>query len=97
MTVFRCHPNQKGKQLLPSPEDLKQALTPKTQAIIINSPGNPTGQVYSKEQLQAIADFAVQHNLFVITDEIYENLFTATPEHKHRLPGGGNQETHRSC
>ena len=56
-------------------------MTPKTKAIIINSPGNPTGQVYSKEQLQAIADFAVQHNLFCITDEIYEKLIYGDSEH----------------
>jgi aspartate aminotransferase len=72
---------KKENNFCPSPEDLKQALTPKTKAIIINSPGNPTGQVYSKEQLQAIADFAVQHNLFVITDEIYEKLIYGDSEH----------------
>jgi aspartate aminotransferase len=72
---------KKENNFCPSPEDLKQALTPKTKAIIINSPGNPTGQVYSKEQLQAIADFAVQHNLFVIADEIYEKLIYGDSEH----------------
>lgn len=53
---------------------LEKALTNKTKAIIINSPNNPTGTVYTKEDLQIIADFAVKHDIFVISDEIYEKL-----------------------
>jgi len=53
---------------------LEAALTAQTKAIIINSPNNPTGMVYRREELQAIADFAVKHDLFVISDEIYETL-----------------------
>ena len=55
-------------------EDLKRALTPKTKAIILNSPSNPTGMVYTKEELKEIADFAVENNLYVVSDEIYEHL-----------------------
>lgn len=55
-------------------EQLENALTDKTKAIIINSPSNPTGMVYTKEELQKIADFAVKHNLYVVSDEIYEHL-----------------------
>lgn len=55
-------------------EDLRRALTPKTKAIILNSPSNPTGMVYTKEELKEIADFAVENNLYVISDEIYEHL-----------------------
>lgn len=54
--------------------DFERALSPKTKAIIINSPSNPTGMVYTKEELLALADFAVKHNLYVISDEIYEHL-----------------------
>ena len=55
-------------------EDLRRALTPKTKAIILNSPSNPTGMVYTKEELKEIADFAVENNLYVVSDEIYEHL-----------------------
>lgn len=53
---------------------LQEVLTHKTKAIIINSPNNPTGMVYSKEELEEIADFAVKNDLFVISDEIYKKL-----------------------
>ena len=55
-------------------EDFKKALTPKTKAIILNSPSNPTGMVYSEVELRKIADFAVENNLYVISDEVYEHL-----------------------
>ncbi len=55
-------------------EDLEKALTDKTKAIVLNSPSNPTGMVYTREELKAIADFAVEHNIYVISDEIYEKL-----------------------
>ena len=54
--------------------ELKNALTDKTKAIVINSPSNPTGMVYTEDELRAIADFAVENNLYVISDEIYEHL-----------------------
>ncbi len=57
-----------------SVEDLKKALTPKTKAMVLNSPSNPTGMVYTEEELKAIADFAVENNIYVISDEIYEHL-----------------------
>ena len=55
-------------------DKLQKALTPKTKAIIINSPSNPTGAVYSRKNLQEIADFAVENKLIVISDEIYEKI-----------------------
>ena len=55
-------------------EDLNKALTDKTKAIILNSPSNPTGSIYTKEELQEIADWVVQNDLYVISDEIYEKL-----------------------
>ncbi len=51
---------------------LEEAVTAKTKAIIVNSPGNPSGRVYSQSELEALAEFACQHDLFVLTDEIYE-------------------------
>lgn len=58
----------------PTKEDLEKAITPQTKLIMLNSPNNPTGAVYSCETLQMIADLAVQHNIMVLSDEIYEKL-----------------------
>ena len=58
----------------PRREDIENAITDNTKLIIINSPNNPTGAVYSKETLQMIADIAVEHNIMVLSDEIYEKL-----------------------
>jgi aspartate aminotransferase len=55
-------------------QQIKQALTPKTKAIILNSPSNPSGMIYSKEELTQIAELAVEHGIFVVSDEIYEKL-----------------------
>ncbi|HEX5647760.1 MAG TPA: aminotransferase class I/II-fold pyridoxal phosphate-dependent enzyme [Nitrospira sp.] len=51
---------------------LEQAITPKTKAIIVNSPGNPSGKVYTPAELEGIAELACRHDLFVFSDEIYE-------------------------
>ena len=51
---------------------LEQAVTPKTKAIIVNSPGNPSGKVYTQAEMEGIAEIACRHDLFVFTDEIYE-------------------------
>jgi len=59
--------------LVPASE-LEKHLTPRTKAIIINSPNNPTGAVMPREMLKDYADFAVKNELFVISDEIYEKL-----------------------
>lgn len=83
-----------GEDLLVDPKALEQALTPKTRGLVINSPSNPSGAVYSKDQLRKIADFAVAHDLFIVSDEIYqaliydgleaESLITLFPELKER-------------
>lgn len=51
---------------------LKAAITSKTKAIIINSPNNPTGAVFSKETFKEIADLAIEHGFFILSDEVYE-------------------------
>ncbi|OPF50475.1 aspartate aminotransferase [Clostridium baratii] len=55
-------------------EKLENIVTSKTKAIIINSPNNPTGTIYNKEELLGLAKFAEKHNLIIIADEIYEKL-----------------------
>jgi aminotransferase len=51
---------------------LGSAITPRTRAIIVNTPCNPSGKIFSREELQAIANLSIEHDLFVFTDEIYE-------------------------
>ncbi|MBE9374942.1 pyridoxal phosphate-dependent aminotransferase [Saccharopolyspora sp. HNM0983] len=57
-----------------SVEQLEAARTPRTKVLLFNSPANPTGAVYPPEQIEAIGRWAVQHGIWVITDEIYEHL-----------------------
>jgi aspartate aminotransferase len=62
-------------------EVLLKAITNKTKAIIVNSPNNPTGVVYNKEDLEMIAEIAVEHDLIIISDEIYEKLVYGGVKH----------------
>ena len=56
------------------PADLEAAITPKTRAILINTPHNPTGKVFSRDELEHIARLCIDHDLIAITDEVYEHL-----------------------
>lgn len=62
-------------------DDLNNALTDNTKAIILNSPSNPTGTIYTKSELEDIAKWAVENEIFVISDEIYEKLVYDNNEH----------------
>jgi aminotransferase len=53
-------------------DDLRAAITPRTRAILVNTPANPSGKVFNRVEMEAIADAAREHDLFVFTDEIYE-------------------------
>jgi N-succinyldiaminopimelate aminotransferase len=70
-------------------DELRAAVTPRTRFLLLNSPHNPTGTVLTRDELQAIADVAVEHDLVVITDEVYEHL--VYDDHAHlplaTLPG----------
>jgi aspartate aminotransferase len=57
-----------------TPAALEAAVTPKTRLLIINSPSNPTGAVYTRTELAALVDVAVRHNFYLLSDEIYEYL-----------------------
>jgi aspartate aminotransferase len=59
---------------IPDPQEVERKITPRTKAIVLNSPGNPTGAVYPKEVLVAIAELANKHDLYIVSDEIYEHL-----------------------
>ncbi|KGN02841.1 aspartate aminotransferase [Clostridium novyi A str. 4570] len=62
-------------------ESLEKFVTSKTKALILNSPNNPTGSIYSKEELEEIAEFAKKHNLIIISDEVYEKLIYGDNKH----------------
>lgn len=56
---------------LPPIEDFEKKITPKTKAILICNPGNPTGYLYTREELQKLADMALKHDIVIISDEVY--------------------------
>lgn len=66
-------------------EDLEAVITPRTKAIMINSPANPSGKVFSSEELNLLGEFCIKHDLFVFTDEIYE--YFLYDNKKHISPG----------
>lgn len=56
------------------PDELRRAVTPRTRLILLNSPHNPAGTVFTREELAHVADVALQHDLIVVSDEVYEHL-----------------------
>lgn len=57
-----------------TPAQLEAAITPKTRLLILNSPSNPTGAIYTRAEMEAIVAVALKHNLYILSDEIYEHL-----------------------
>ena len=57
-----------------TPAQLEAAITPRTRLLILNSPSNPTGAVYTRAELEALVAVALKHNLYILSDEIYEHL-----------------------
>ncbi|MBI4331840.1 MAG: pyridoxal phosphate-dependent aminotransferase [Chloroflexi bacterium] len=72
-----------------TPGDMEKAITPKTKGIMVNTPANPSGKVFNRTELEWIADFALRHDLFVFTDEIYEYFLYDGRDHisPGSLPG----------
>ena len=64
-----------------TPQQFEEAMSPRTKMVIINSPGNPTGSVYSKEELRAIVEVAADEEIMILSDEIYESLTYDGAEH----------------
>ncbi|MEO6669099.1 MAG: pyridoxal phosphate-dependent aminotransferase [Ferruginibacter sp.] len=82
------------ENLLPSIEDLERKISSHTKAVVINSPGNPTGEIATKEYFSQLMQLAERHDLFIISDEVYDQFVfegsgfcsaTSFPEAKHRL------------
>lgn len=74
-------PMKEENEFRVDPDDIKKRITRKTKAIIVASPNNPTGSVLLKKDLEEIADIAVEHDLTVISDELYEYLVYDDVEH----------------
>ncbi len=64
-----------------TPDQLRQAITPKTRLLVLNSPSNPTGMVYAPDEIRAIAQVVVEQNIQVVSDEIYEKILYNGAEH----------------
>ena len=64
-----------------TPEELKEAINPKTKLVVLNSPSNPTGAVYTREELESLTAVAIESGLYIMSDEIYEYLLYDGVEH----------------
>ncbi len=62
-------------------EELRAAFSDNTRAVILNTPNNPSGRVYTREELQLFADLCIKHDVIVISDEVYEHLFFEGHQH----------------
>ncbi|NTU43029.1 MAG: pyridoxal phosphate-dependent aminotransferase [Nitrospirales bacterium] len=74
-------PTEEEDSFMVRPEALESVITKRTKALVLNSPSNPTGLIYDRKSLEAIAEIAVRHNIFIISDEIYEKLLYDGVEH----------------
>jgi aspartate aminotransferase len=64
-----------------TPEQLKETITDKTKALIINSPSNPTGMMYNEDELKKIGEVCIENNILIVSDEIYEKLIYTNTKH----------------
>lgn len=71
----------KENDLKVTAKQIEEAITPKTKALILNTPSNPTGMVYSEKELRAIAEVVVSNDIYVVADEMYEHLIYGEQEH----------------
>ena len=77
---------------LPSKEEIEKVITEKTRAILLCNPNNPTGRVYTKEEVEMVAELAQEHNLFVIADEVYREFIYGDVKHTSILSVEGMEE-----
>lgn len=89
--VFVTGEKENGYKVTAS--QIEEAITDKTKALVINTPSNPTGMVYSEDELRAIADVAVKHDIYVVADEMYEYLIYG--EEKHISIASFSEEIYR--
>ncbi len=70
----RLLPTREGERFQPDPDAIRSAITPRTKAIVLNSPSNPTGALLERDRLKVIAGLALDRHLTIISDEIYDRL-----------------------
>ncbi|MBS3816341.1 MAG: pyridoxal phosphate-dependent aminotransferase [Candidatus Thermoplasmatota archaeon] len=83
------YPLKKENDFIPTLEDLEERRTPNTKAMIVNSPSNPSGAVYPDDRIKEMVDWAKEHDIVVISDEVYEKLVYGE-DHKSFLGKGDN-------
>lgn len=81
--IMKPVPLRPENNFQPDPAEVAAAITPKTRAIMVNSPTNPTGAVFTREVLEAMAKMCIEHDLWMISDEVYSTL---TFEREHISP-----------
>jgi N-succinyldiaminopimelate aminotransferase len=83
--AVRCpitlRPERPGGRFTFDPDELRAAITPRTRLMLVNSPHNPVGTVFTREELEVIADVCREHDLIAVTDEVYEYLTYDDAEH----------------
>ncbi len=82
-------PTDDGGRWAFDPAELRAAITPRTKLLLLNTPHNPTGKVFTREELTLLAGHAIEHDLLVLTDEVYEHLVFGAARHVSiaTLPG----------
>jgi aspartate aminotransferase len=78
LVPYPCPPSSK---FLPDPKEIEKRITPRTKLIIINSPSNPTGALFSRKLLEELVDLAVKHNLYLLSDECYDEVILDGEHH----------------
>ncbi|UCD10542.1 MAG: aminotransferase class I/II-fold pyridoxal phosphate-dependent enzyme, partial [Nitrospinaceae bacterium] len=78
-----------------TPDQLAEAVTPNTRAVVLNSPSNPTGSAYTRAELEALAECALRHRLLIISDEIYEKI--VFDSFQHVSIASLSEEVKKSC
>src|SRR5205085_2224832 len=88
VAAIRSDVNQYEPDWSFDPDELRAAFGPKTRGLVLNSPHNPTGKVFTREELAQIAELCIEHDVVVFTDEIYEHiLYSGTHIPMATLPG----------
>ncbi len=82
--VSKLYPLSQDNDFVPEIEALEELVTPRSKVVIVNSPSNPTGAVFPAKQVEALVDFASRHDLYLIADEVYEQIVFGV---EHVSPG----------
>lgn len=93
VTVKAVKSNFEDNFALPAIEKFEEQITSKTKAIVMCNPGNPTGYLYTKEEVQQLADLAIKHDIFIIADEVYRE-FTYDGAKHHSIMNVEGLENH---